>query len=98
MADLSLACQALAANRTIPFVDAYGLFASYPGFLDPPGSANSPLRADGLHPQLEPGDRLIAEAVAGALVQIPEPSAGILLGASLVGLWAARARSRRGVR
>jgi lysophospholipase L1-like esterase len=95
LGELALAYQTLAADRMIPFVNAYAIFSAYPGFLDPPGSPNSPLRTDGLHPKLEPGDRLIAEAVGAILVEIPEPSTGVLLGAGLLGLWAARTRARR---
>jgi lysophospholipase L1-like esterase len=93
LADLSDALAALAGSQSVPFVDLYDAFVNDPGYLETPGDPDSLFRADGLHPQLDPGDHLIAMEIASAIMTIPEPSTALLVASGLVVL-AARRRPR----
>jgi lysophospholipase L1-like esterase len=102
LADLSVALQALAVSRGVPFVDLNDAFANHPGFLFTPGDPLSLFRPDGLHPKLDPGDDLIAQEVANAIAALPEeipalPPLGLAgLASALLGLARSRAcRARR---
>ena len=70
----------LAGSLSVPFVDLYDAFATHPDIGEPQGSALSLLRGDGLHPQYDTGDDLIASEIAAV---IPEPSSLLLLGYGL---------------
>jgi lysophospholipase L1-like esterase len=92
LASLSGALASLASSMSVPFVDLYDAFINDPAWGIAPGTAGSLFRSDGLHPQLYPGDDLIAQEISGAI--IPEPSSALLVALGLVALAARRRRIR----
>ena len=95
LADLSMALASLASSMSVPFVDLYDAFINDPGYGETPGDPGSLFGPDGLHPQLYPGDDLIAMEIANAIIAIPEPSTAFLVASGLLAL-AVRRRPRRG--